>query len=113
MSEDGSDTEMHSAVSHQAPSPMPPLNRAAHSTTPDIPERNSDAYRASSPVPMVVDEPVVDEPVVDEPVASKPSFDLLHRIPGMYRLLDLVQERGSGGVGEPNRSAYSNSSLTL
>jgi hypothetical protein len=106
MSDDGSDVEMHSAVSRQVPTPKPPLSQAGHSTTLEVPGSNVKAYRASSPVPMVVDEPVVDEPVVDEPVASEPSFDLLHRIPGMYRLLDLVQERGSGGVGEPNQPVY-------
>ncbi|CAG8553543.1 2168_t:CDS:2, partial [Acaulospora colombiana] len=37
--------------------------------------------------------------VVEEPAAA-PSLDLLDRIPGMYRLLDLVNEEGSGGIGK-------------
>jgi hypothetical protein len=37
------------------------------------------------------------EPTQDETDAS---LDLLDRIPGMFRLLDLVEEAGSGGIGE-------------
>lgn len=29
-----------------------------------------------------------------------PSLDLLERVEGMYRLLDLIPEQGSGGAGE-------------
>jgi len=30
----------------------------------------------------------------------KPSDDLLHSVRGMYRILDLINEQGSGGLGE-------------
>jgi hypothetical protein len=29
-----------------------------------------------------------------------PNFDLLHAIKGMYRILDLISEQGSGGLGK-------------
>jgi hypothetical protein len=35
---------------------------------------------------------------IEESPAS-PSLDLLGRIKGMYRLLDLINEHGSGGIG--------------
>ncbi|KIM22920.1 hypothetical protein M408DRAFT_26541 [Serendipita vermifera MAFF 305830] len=34
----------------------------------------------------------------DEPLSPTSSMDLMHHIPGLYRLLDLVQERGTGGM---------------
>jgi len=112
MSDDGSDVEMQSAVSHQPPSTInrPPLSQVAHSTPPG---RDNNAYRAPSPIPMVIDEPAVSMPVVDEPVATTPSLDLVLRIRGMYRLLDLVQERGSGGVGKYSRGVRLVRLLTL
>lgn len=33
-------------------------------------------------------------------VASKAPIDIVDTIPGMYRILDLVNEQGSGGLGE-------------
>jgi hypothetical protein len=40
---------------------------------------------------------------VDEDVASKAAraseLDLVHHIKGMYKLLDLISEQGSGGLG--------------
>jgi hypothetical protein len=88
MSDDGSDTDMQSAVSHQVSASLHVLSQTARSTVLNLPDLNSDVTRAPSPMQE------------DEPVATKPSLDLMHRIPGMYRLLDLVQERGSGGVGK-------------
>jgi hypothetical protein len=35
----------------------------------------------------------------EPPKAKAPSFDLLERIPKMYRLLDLRNDDGSGGIG--------------
>lgn len=37
--------------------------------------------------------------VIDEESPALPSPDLLGRIKGMYRLLDLINEQGSGGIG--------------
>jgi hypothetical protein len=41
-----------------------------------------------------------DDEDIDEKPAKKLSLDLLDRIKGMYRLLDLINEQGSGGAGE-------------
>ncbi|KAG8783755.1 hypothetical protein FRC15_004586 [Serendipita sp. 397] len=51
--------------------------------------------------PAVSSEEVMDidpPPVKDENTAAAPSLDLLNRISGMFRLLDLVTEQGSGGL---------------
>jgi len=38
-------------------------------------------------------------PVINEEPPALPSLDLLGRVKGMYRLLDLINEQGSGGIG--------------
>jgi hypothetical protein len=38
-------------------------------------------------------------PAIDEEPPASPSLDLLGRVKGMYRLLDLINEQGSGGIG--------------
>ena len=83
-SDDASDVTMQTAVSNIQSSTRP-LSRATQAAMLEPPNPLLD--RAASPM------------IVDEPVVSEPSLDLMHRIPGLYRLLDLVQERGSGGVG--------------
>ncbi|KAK0189051.1 hypothetical protein F5146DRAFT_693680 [Armillaria mellea] len=40
----------------------------------------------------------VDEPEVTRRTQSQMNIDLVHEIPGMYRLLDLISEPGSGGL---------------
>ncbi len=37
------------------------------------------------------------------PSEKKDFSDLVTVIPGLYRVLDLMHERGSGGLGEPNK----------
>lgn len=32
--------------------------------------------------------------------AAKQNHDLVHSVKGMYRILDLISEQGSGGLGE-------------
>jgi hypothetical protein len=48
--------------------------------------------------------PLDDESTKKSETKSKkqkmPSLDLLERVEGMYRLLDLIAEQGSGGAGE-------------
>ncbi|KIM22925.1 hypothetical protein M408DRAFT_224263 [Serendipita vermifera MAFF 305830] len=73
-----------SVTPSQAATPTRPLSRAALATPLQTP----------APDPDVVPSPMG----IDEPVTSAPSMDLVHQIPGLYRLLDLVQERGSGGM---------------
>ena len=43
---------------------------------------------------------IEDDTIIVEKVVSKPSLDLLDRIPGLHRLLDLVTEQGSNGLGQ-------------
>ncbi|KAG8833320.1 hypothetical protein FRC17_010895 [Serendipita sp. 399] len=71
--------EMKSALSEIPPSSVPPAHQEP------VPPREE---------PMEVDA----TPIKDEPTASAPSLDLMNRISGMFRLLDLVTERGSGGL---------------
>ena len=40
-----------------------------------------------------------ESPVINDEPPAKPSRDLLDRVKGMYRLLDLINEQGSGGIG--------------
>lgn len=61
---------------------------------PDIFKPNVD----TAPAAQVDTEPPIDATVDEEPPTS-PSLDLLGRITGMYRLLDLINEQGSGGIG--------------
>ncbi|KIM19860.1 hypothetical protein M408DRAFT_172603 [Serendipita vermifera MAFF 305830] len=107
-SDAASDTTMQTAPSRLPPPPRSsqPQTQAAHSTALEPPKPSPNATRASSPVPMEVD-----EPAVEESVASAPSFDLLDRIPGMYRLLDLVQERGSGSGGMVDKIIIAQASI--
>lgn len=52
-------------------------------------------------------------PNTDESTESMPSFDLLDRIKGMYRLLDLISEQSSNGLGEriPTKIIFVNMDL--
>ncbi|KAK0467152.1 uncharacterized protein EV420DRAFT_1507486 [Desarmillaria tabescens] len=50
---------------------------------------------SGTPDSMDVDEPKVTTP---RPAQGKMDTDLVHEIPGMYRLLDLISEPGSGGL---------------
>ncbi|KIM19859.1 hypothetical protein M408DRAFT_334238 [Serendipita vermifera MAFF 305830] len=77
------DTSKLTAPSQTA-TPTRPLSRAALATPLQSPAPDPD--RASSPMD------------IDGPLTSTPSMDLVHQIPGLYRLLDLVQERGTGGM---------------
>ena len=45
------------------------------------------------------EEPTVADGLADSPVARTQSLDLVTRIDGMLRILDLVSEQGSGGLG--------------
>ncbi|KAG8834730.1 hypothetical protein FRC17_007454 [Serendipita sp. 399] len=71
--------EMQSALSEIPPASVP------HSHHEPVPPKEE---------PMEADT----TPIKDEPTASAPSLDLMNRISGMFRLLDLVTERGSGGL---------------
>jgi hypothetical protein len=71
---------------------------------PDVPERPESRSQShtrnqirdpiSSPIDATRDAPL------NAKVATKPSLDLLDRINGMFRLLDLVTEQGSNGLGQ-------------
>lgn len=88
------DVEMHSAISHIDGMATPasyPL--AAPTKVEDLPLPamvNGIVVNGMEATPTVM---------VEEAVASEPSLDLLDRIPGMFRLLDLVTEQGSNGLG--------------
>lgn len=76
MSVDDEDSEMVSAIDQTA-------SRAASNTTskpPSVSPENQEAH-----------------PIYSTPI---PPHDLLHRIRGLYRLLDLIGEQGSGGIGK-------------
>ena len=74
-----------------------------HTRTPDVPEkpesrsqsrtRTQTRNRSSSPI-------VTQDASSNEKVANNPSLDLLDRINDMFRLLDLVTEQGSNGLGQ-------------
>lgn len=36
---------------------------------------------------------------IDAPPLQRDEWDLAHSIKGMYRILDLISEQGSGGLG--------------
>ena len=55
-----------------------------------IPVTPPSLYRATLDVPQHVDK-------TQAPGAEV--LDLMHRVTGMYRLLDLISEQGSGGAG--------------
>ena len=37
---------------------------------------------------------------IDSPPLQRDGLDLAYSIKGMYRILDLISEQGSGGLGE-------------
>lgn len=87
VSSDG-DTEMHSAS--QMLSSIVPNQEPGNPQVP--PSSTVPPTRGVSPM-------VVDHAPDNEPVVSRPSLDLLDRISGMFRFLDLVTEQGSNGLG--------------
>jgi hypothetical protein len=86
------DVEMHSAASH-AESSATPTSRTVPLDTDINQPGGSNISRIPTPV-------IVNDVDMEEKVATEPSFDLLDRIPGMFRLLDLVAEQGSNGIGQ-------------
>ncbi|PVF98362.1 hypothetical protein CPB86DRAFT_825740 [Serendipita vermifera] len=85
------DVEMHSARSEITS--VPP--GATYQAPPNHEDTNDTTYDAPHPPDFI--EPEDNKVIIDEPPAS-PSLDLLCRIKGMYRLLDLLCEEGSGGI---------------
>ena len=104
------------AAEEQDSSPLPPLGNQEgtagdHTNTPppvegDIGDGVSFHLDASSPNqqpthPVIEEHTTITDPIAvvmhDEPEGSDP--DLLSRIRGLYRLLDLINEQGSGGAG--------------
>ncbi|KIM24943.1 hypothetical protein M408DRAFT_224544 [Serendipita vermifera MAFF 305830] len=81
-SDAASDVSMHTAPS-RTPSPSP---------LPSLVSKDDVNFSNFVQIPMVLDEPE------EKPVVSEASADLLSRLPGVYRLLDLVQDQSSGGV---------------
>ncbi|KIM22917.1 hypothetical protein M408DRAFT_332686 [Serendipita vermifera MAFF 305830] len=82
-SDTASEASMRTAHSQLA-TPIRPLSPVGPTAPLQLPIPNSD--RAPSPMD------------IDEPTPSEPSLDLMDHIPGLYRLLDLVQDRGGGGI---------------
>ena len=89
-------------------SPSRNQEKAAVSHTKYIPpvERNSlhaDAnWYKGLPTPPVIEEQATTTNPIDAVTCDEPKgddADLLFRIRGLYRLLDLVSEQGSGGAG--------------
>jgi len=61
-----------------------------------------DAFSAFSEADVSTEEPTmrtVVDALADSPVARTQSLDLVTCIDGMFRILDLVSEQGSGGLG--------------
>ena len=61
-----------------------------------------DVFSAISEADLSVEEPTmrtVVDALADSPVARTQSLDLVTCIDGMFRILDLVSEQGSGGFG--------------
>jgi hypothetical protein len=89
------DVEMHSAASHVESSATP--------TNPAVPLDTNDTYLnqpEGSNISRIPSPAIVNDVDMEEKVATEPSLDLLDRIPGMFRLLDLVTEQGSNGIGQ-------------
>lgn len=86
------DVEMHSAASHVELSTTPTNPLVPLDTYINQPE-GGNISRIPTPV-------IVNDVDMEEKVATEPSLDLLDRIPGMFRLLDLVAEQGSNGIGQ-------------
>lgn len=61
-----------------------------------------DTFSAFSEADVSMEEPTmrtVVDALADSPVARTQSLDLVTCIDGMFRILDLVSEQGSGGLG--------------
>jgi hypothetical protein len=70
-----------------------------HTRTLDVtkmPDSRSQS-RARNPIPSPI---VTQDASSNEKVTNKAPLDLLDRIKGMFRLLDLVTEQGSNGLGQ-------------
>ena len=68
MSDNESDAEMYSAVSHHTASTVTSaLSQVARST---VPERGNNIHRTPSSTTVAMGKPTVGLPVVDEPVAT-------------------------------------------
>lgn len=52
-----------------------------------------------TPPPLYHATPDVQQHVNRTQAPGADTLDLMHRITGMYRLLDLISEQGSGGAG--------------
>ncbi|PVF92927.1 hypothetical protein CPB86DRAFT_144289 [Serendipita vermifera] len=90
-----SDVEMQSACSHFTP--LPPANQQTNQQEPPNNENKQEPLNEDMKSLNNIEQES-HAMVVDEPVA-RPSLDLLGRVKGMYRLLDLVYEEASGGGG--------------
>jgi hypothetical protein len=86
------EVEMYSAASH-VESPAAPTSRTIPLDTYINQPEGDNISRIPTPV-------TVNDVDIEEKVATEPSLDLLDRIPGMFRLLDLVAEQGSNGIGQ-------------
>lgn len=95
------------AEEQDGPPPIPLENQAEiagnqglHSTVTTTQGESGNTIRPIDPnTPLVMEETLdpVDVIMHDEPKES--DMDLLSRIHGLYRLLDLISEQGSGGTG--------------
>jgi len=91
------------AKEQDGPSPIPLGNQAETNCTQDThssddstprvdPVNNQDMLLITEVTPNPVDVIIHEEP-------KESDMDLLSRIHGLYRLLDLISEQGSGGTG--------------
>jgi hypothetical protein len=89
------DVVMHSPSSGAAT----PTRNTRTLDRPEKPESRSQSRirtQTSNPSPSPI---VIQDPPSNDKVSAKPQLDLLDRINGMFRLLDLVSEQGSNGLG--------------
>ena len=63
-----------------------------------ISDRYLDSYNDTST--RAVSDPSPASDVVDEPYNLRNNLDLACSITGLYRILDLINEQGSGGLGD-------------
>jgi hypothetical protein len=78
--------------------PVPPQPSTA--TAPDVAEQKTSSFQETSYSINETYHVVGDSGENEHQMTS--GEDLLNRIQGMYRLLDLVNEEGSGGIGKSN-----------
>jgi hypothetical protein len=84
--------------------PVPPQPSTA--AAPDISEQKTSfqetSYSINETYHLVGDSGENENEMIAGEAVVAPPLDLLNRIQGMYRLLDLVNEEGSGGIGKSN-----------